>query len=330
MRKFLINILVFFAIFGVLIFAVHFFTRSVSEKSSNDYLGAIIDKHQRLASYKEPVLIFTGGSNLPYGINSELISRELKMPVVNLGLHGGLGLSFMLEEVSQCMKEQDVVILSIEYFLDLDGARDLKERVVNIYPEAGKFIRRNYLEDFFEKIISFQMKTRNNIKGLRLQTDSPEKAQKQRQEVDDLYSRHSFNQFGDVIAHLDKGSHDALSSRRIFPDQKWQGIAAIKDFIEYARSRNVRVFFMYPGYAESEYKTNEKVIGKLAIDLAANLKGHILGLPTDFVFADSLFFDSVYHLNKTGRDKRTGRIIQLLQPVMGAGQPPGLENSGTR
>ena len=50
-------------------------------------------------------------------MDSKLVESELKMPVVNLGLHAGLGLEFILNEISSQMKSGDEVVISLEYYL---------------------------------------------------------------------------------------------------------------------------------------------------------------------------------------------------------------------
>lgn len=68
-------------------------------KRSNDYMEAIIDKHRRVREIKRPKIILCGGLNLAFGINSQEIQNEFAVPVVNLGLHAGLGLQFTLNEL---------------------------------------------------------------------------------------------------------------------------------------------------------------------------------------------------------------------------------------
>src|SRR5258708_4132609 len=67
-------------------------------RDPNDYLGASAEKEKRENSISRPKIILVGGSNLAFGINSEIIEKEFKMPVVNMGLHAGLGLEFTLNE----------------------------------------------------------------------------------------------------------------------------------------------------------------------------------------------------------------------------------------
>jgi hypothetical protein len=42
----------------------------------------------------------------------------------------------------------------------------------------------------------------------------------------------------------------------------------------------------------------------------------VLGYPNDFVFEDTLFYDTHYHLNKDGRIINTNKIIKILHDVI--------------
>jgi hypothetical protein len=71
--------------------------------------------------------------------------------------------------------------------------------------------------------------------------------------------------------------------------------------------------YSFPCYPESEYKINSKAI----TDLYHQFKkfGHvaILNDPGYFVYPDDFFFDSVYHLNRKGRDIRTRMMVYLVK-----------------
>jgi hypothetical protein len=56
------------------------------------------------------------------------------------------------------------------------------------------------------------------------------------------------------------------------------------------------------------------------MDLSNNLKIEILNKPSDFVLPDSLFFDTVYHLNKKGREIRTKKLIEIIKKSTNAQQ----------
>ncbi len=68
----------------------------------------------------DPKLIITGGSGAHYTINSDVLSRAINMPVVNLGLDGPVGLNVILPSMLETVKPGDTVLLIPEYMLLLD------------------------------------------------------------------------------------------------------------------------------------------------------------------------------------------------------------------
>jgi len=263
-------------------------------------MSSIIDKHNRINQLKCPKIIFAGGSNLAFGLDSELIEREFNVPVVNLGLHAGLGLDFIFNELKDVVHQNDIVILSIEYFLDNEGYYDLKRFTGSKFKEAKLY----YKFDIRKEIITDIDKTRMDLKSYNIkEIPNTEKG---------IYSRNAFNNYGDHIAHLEQDLPKKLGDRGSFKYKYWDGIKIINDFYDYVKFKNVTVYFIYPNYPKSEYLRNNTVINKLAIDLSRNLNIDILNNPSDFVFEDSLFFDTVYHLNKNGRKKRTQKLIEII------------------
>lgn len=123
--------------------------------------------------------------------------------------------------------------------------------------------------------------------------------------------RTDFNEYGDMIGHIGKRPPRRLHKEPI-PYHYYEGIHRLNKFYEVAKEKNVKVIFVYHAYAQSVHKLNNETIKKYQSDLVKDLKIPIIGLPDDFVYNDSLFFDTVYHLNPEGRDLRTKKLIQLL------------------
>lgn len=280
---------------------------TTNEQEANDYMGAIINKHYRIEHIREPKLIFAGGSNLAFGINSSKIEKELSIPVVNLGLHAGLGLSFMLKELEYSCRAGDVVFISPEYFLSLDGEYKLKKHTKAIYNIAGKFYNVNVVDETNLHI----EKTRSNIKSFTIKRQKQNDNLSQRK--DSLYYREGFNEYGDVISHLDRPQPKKLIGKNKLAYTYWGGISILNEFAIYAKKNNIRVFFIYPTYPKSEYRINKRSIVRYADDLSSNLKMEIIGQPDDFVFDDALFFDTIYHLNAVGREIRTDKLIDVIR-----------------
>lgn len=315
MRKFIYTIIAFSSIVVSLYYLLSFSVKS--DYIGNDYMSAIVFKHNRVKNLNRPKIIFAGGSNLALGLNSELIEKELNAPVVNLSLHAGLGLDFMLNELKAVIIKNDVVFLSTEYFLDLTGELELKRLTSNYYSDARKYYIDDELNSFAywlnysKQSVSRSLDlTRINLEALDL---SQNPIQKEKSD-EDVYSRNGFNKYGDVISHLNKvPSPKKLNGRMLFKYFYWDGINQLNEFHKYAKEKGVTVFFVYPNYCESQFNQNKNVINKLALDMSKDLKMEILNSPSDFVYPDSLFFDTVYHLNKEGREKRTKRMIELIK-----------------
>jgi hypothetical protein len=272
---------------------------------SNDYMGAMADKHKRLEQITQSKIIFAGGSNLAFGFDSEKVEREFSTPVVNLGLHAALGLSFILNELKSTAKSNDVVFLSIEYLLDSEGDFELKQLAGKHYPEASNY----YAADLRSIIRSEINQTRANLKTWKISRSN----KKTEVSMDEVYSKSSFNLYGDVVGHLDKRRPEKIKEAALLEYKYWDGIDALNDFYRFAKSKNISVFFLYPNFPESDYRKNIYVINKYAKDLNDNLLIEILNRPEDLVFPDSLFFDTNYHLNREGREIRTIKTIASIR-----------------
>jgi hypothetical protein len=278
------------------------------ELDTQNYLGAIIDKHERLSTIKSPCIILAGGSNLAFGINSELIEKELKIPIVNLGLHGGLGLEFMLGELKSSIKERDTVYLSTEYWLSIKGDERLKRLASKLFPESKDYYPTNFTQNLSMEIDETRMLILGNESN-----EMPNAIQPSNDTIFmDIYSRKAFNSYGDEIAHLNQRSSFKSNQKKIHYS-KWHGIELINEFYEFAKQKNVSVYFLFPCFPKSEYNLNKQAIDRLVNDIENELNVPVVNNSYDFIYEDSLFFDTQYHLNKSGRELRTQKLISIIK-----------------
>ena len=195
-------------------------------------------------------------------------------------------------------------MLTPEYFLENDGDYRLKKNASSYYKEANLF----YSTHIYEGIKNYLENTLTKYKNLFSPTEIPlTETQKK------VYSRETFNKYGDAVAHLGIPAPGKISGRVLFNYKFWEGIEGINEFAAYAEKRNVKVFYLFPDYPFSEYAENQKAVTHLQSDLKNNLKIEILNTPADFLFPDSLFYDTIYHLNITGRNERTNKMIDLMR-----------------
>src|SRR3989338_1453716 len=115
------------------------------ELDTNNYLSVIVDKHKRLESLPSPRLIFIGDSALPFGLDGERIEKELKIPVVNMGLHAAFGLPFIFEEIYPDLRPGDIVAAIFHYY---PSDKEINEGVVchalDFYPAMYRRLELNY------------------------------------------------------------------------------------------------------------------------------------------------------------------------------------------
>lgn len=302
MNKFVIKSVLFFIILVGLFLSLNFFEKIKKVKS--DYMAAIIDKHRQAENIRSPKIIFAGGSNLAFSINSNLLEKEIGLPVINMGLHAGLGLSFILNELKFTAHEDDIIFFSVEYFMETNGAYDLKKNAEYFYPPSQNFFISNYSLEAKEYIRNKQQILQNIISHNNRNIDDDDTT---------IYSRKSFNDKGDITSHLNKISYASLGGFTNFTNKSWEGIIELNSFSEYAKQKKINSFFLFPTYSLSAFNKNYRAIKLLEEDLRKLLDIEILGTSIDFAYPDSLFFDSIYHLNKEGREKRTRALIEIIK-----------------
>jgi hypothetical protein len=307
MKKLLLQIVVFAALTVFVVFMMnrnYFPSKAVG---SDGFLGAIVDKHAYADKTNSPRIIFCGGSNVAFGIDSKAISKEMGMPVVNLGLNASLGLQFMLNEAKAVAHANDIVVVSPEYYLLVEGDYKYKKEAERIYPIAGNYFNHTvaqYLHDFFIDDLRHNFFiTFSNITGHQIR----------RFPTNVVYSRSSFNENGDVAYNYSSNPSHAFVKRFVFGYQKNPDTEPLNKFKEFADLHHFKAYFLYPCLDWEVYKNHAKVIQAIHRDFKQDLKMEMLNLPEESVFPDSLFYDTEYHLNSKGKQFRAKSIINFLK-----------------
>ena len=204
MLKFILQI----AFFSILVLAGYWFiaTKIVVPDGyykgfSYNYMSGIQLKHRRAEEFKQPKIMFVGGSSLAYGMDSELVENTFLVPVVNLGHHGGLGVSFMLNQAKKLLKKGDIVFISIEYFTG-KGDYELIQKTCLEFPEVAdlrvfslKQEIQLHLNETREGLVKFvEGKQNKNIVLPKSKTWG-------KKDKKDYNPSKEFNKYGDYITH---------------------------------------------------------------------------------------------------------------------------------
>ncbi|MDR3129344.1 MAG: hypothetical protein LBU03_03765 [Tannerellaceae bacterium] len=115
MRCFLKKVGIGIALFvGTLIFLVVPMSFLIPYEE-DDYLQAFFVKEKMLTEHTVPTIFLLGGSNVAFGYDSKQIEDSFQRPVVNLGLHAGFGMRFIMDHTMHHLREGDILLLSPEY-----------------------------------------------------------------------------------------------------------------------------------------------------------------------------------------------------------------------
>ncbi len=282
----------------------------VSPHNTDHYLAAARDKYRLLYSRKSPKIILVGGSNGAFSINSEKIESYFNVPVVNMALHAGVGLRFMINEIKPALGNGDIVIISPEYSHlngDLEGSPEALGDVIKFCPECISGL--NTPSDIFIATKGILQLSESDI--LRFVKDSGN-------EVNGILDRQNFNQWGDFIGHLDqpdkRNPNDFFPEIKVLPDNP--SIRFLNSFYQSRQPANAQIFFMFPAIPLDDYLAQEENFITVYNVLSDELQIPILGTPKDFTFPDEYFYDTGYHMNGIGREKRTDAIIAFLSSAL--------------
>ncbi len=279
--------------------------------SKNSYLATIIDKMYLLDSLPSPRLILMSGSSMAFGVNSDLLSTELEIPVVNASLHFKLGSRFMMDQLKSTVRKGDIVLLTLEYVVTSKGSCEEKLMVADFYSPAKKWIHFNSFSEevgayTVHRLADFKLLMGETWAGTRRKTIS----------IDDttsIFYRKCFVKNGDLLGHLNN-PQPKFDIPEISVDVEFsKPIQDLNDFVAFAQKKGVTVFFTFPSYAESGYEKNMIVLKIIEKQFRDNLKCPILGSPENSVMDDVFFYDSVFHPNAQGRKIFSSRLIQLLE-----------------
>lgn len=278
------------------------------------YLASLIDKHQRLQGLPSPRLLLQGGSSMAYGTDSHLLEDSLLLPVQNMATQIVLGTRFMLNELRPSLRRGDVLVLGFEYHITSFGDTEQKLMAAEYYPPARHFVDYQSFKQSITAPVQYRFLRLRYLMGALM---SGRAATPSVSDTVSVFFRKGFSERGDLLSHLNNPALRPLQHSTLPADTDWSGIVQdLRVFCAEAHQRGVRVLYAYPPYARTAYAQNQATLWRLHEALHQVPHLTVLGAPADFVYDDSLFFDSVYHLNAPGRRLRSVQLVGLLKPYL--------------
>ena len=298
----------------------------------------IVKRHLAHLHSKRPKILVVAGSNVLFGVDAGLLSRELGVPVINFGLHGALPLEVLLEEAGRAALPGDAVVLPLEYpyFSGLvsygpwqvrndvawnpDHWRQvpLSRRVAALATMGPGFVREvvqarwqawRHAADLTPRLHAL-----DDAAILDSLTRAPEPTAL-------AYSAYALDAWG-TLRNTEGRVFDGPAAPANLPVCLAPASRAqLAEFVQRSAARRIAVYFANTPWVDSgavadgSLERADAALCSALADLAP-----VLDRRVDLVFPRELFLDTYLHLRTAGRERRTRVLLAGLRahwPILG-------------
>lgn len=286
-------------LFGFCIVAIFTLLVFIIPINPDAYLCAYKNKCRLLESTPSPRIIFVGGSNLAFGLDSKRIKDSLHVNVVNTGLQADIGLKFMVDDISLYARKGDIVVLAPEYDIFYG------DMMAGVPVSISEIM---FITNFKKAGMLNTAQWINVISGIPAELICRIEQQKAGPRA---YRASNFNEFGDEVHHWHMPS---IPVAKPTPPQEKFNVAMGRYIIGRLKElqKRCKVIVIPTAYRQTAFD----IWGKQVKEVAAFLdkEGFPFAIsPQECVFPDGQAFDSDFHMDKQGVDRRTTMIIKCLQ-----------------
>lgn len=301
MRKFILRSFVFFSV--LFLFFLIIILKPTPKSLEQSFVNSKSCKDSLLLNTPKNRIIFLGGSNVLFGLNSQVIKDSLNLNPINAAITANHGLKYTLKSNINKINKGDIVVLIPEYthffgnyangdyemlfcLLELSSYRDYNNLDLQQYEHLFTF-----LDGYFD----FKLKTNSNIQF--------------------GYKKDGINKYGDYVAHWNKGNENKFIFSNTNQTINNSAIFVLSEFSKKLNEKGAKLYISFPPYQKKSYRNTLKEIKKTdSIYKALNL--NVISKPIEYMVDDSLLYDTPYHLNKKGVDFRTNKLISDLKKVL--------------
>lgn len=273
-----------------------------------NYQASLIDKNERLCSIDEAKIVLVGNSNWAFGVDSQKLEEAMGMPVVNMGMHGGIGNPFNEQAAVQNIHEGDIVIISYSNFADGDIIKNPELAWITIenHPALWKYIRPKDWPDMIKAYPTY-LKDCLDLwsQGIGNMDSGTE------------YSRLQFNEYGDNI--YDRPalvvSDEELAEAHI-PEIGDETIDRLNKLNQTLQEKGATLLVTpYPTPVTAHTPPTEEYVA-FSDQIEERLDFPLIGRYEDYRMDKNLFYNTYLHLNNEGKQLRTQMLIGDLQEYL--------------
>lgn len=310
MRQFVARLGIFVAIQAMIGVAL----LQLDPGANDSALASFLEKDARLEQTADrPRLMIVGGSNVPFGLDSEQLGEAFPdYSVTNLGISASLGLDFMLNHVGSRAQRGDMVLLAPEYlhFATRCSCSPALIDMMRICPRTSEFLSVADWKDLGDSGLGNVRYVCRRIQP-RLRGVRPNE-----------FRRNDFNSLGDMVAHHDMPpTYQKKRIREKGFSAKWdvqtnildQQVQRLNEFAEKCRAEGIEVVLSYPPLSETSWNANQQIIVEIREKLSQELKIPILNEEMTPSWPDEMYFDTEWHLTAAGKEQRTAELIASMR-----------------
>jgi len=279
-------------------------------------------------------IVLLGGSSVLFGIDARAIEAALHVRTVNFGLNGAMRLDWLLAEADPVVRPGDTVVLALEpNFYECGQEAWTQWQLYNALAWNREYLPKSVTGRFnavfnggsvdspfvtLRALWDYRMHSERITPRLRALAPPSEILARfnsgQLRTSQFAYSAYNTDDHGDML-NIDDARYEGKPADVNQPD----GICAdikelLRNFIVAMRGRDVTVVFEYFPYlvdgtpqfrwmaAEGRFKADVNDVG-----------GTLMGERDEFFFSRNLFFNTIHHLNESGRKEETAVIVRHLQ-----------------
>lgn len=258
-----------------------------------------------------PKIVISGGSSTLFGIDAQMIQKELGIPTINYGVNAGVMLPVILDKTKQILKPNDILIMPLEYDLYLYDSIPNAQMIDYITSYAPEIFYTLTTKEQFS--IYWHIQTKSIIQKLTQPLKEP----------NDIYGVHNIDTNGNQI-NTNKSNQTQSQLNSVLSSKPYtyqvdinnipQGIKDLKKFKIYCDSINVKIVFIpppllkHPIYYQNPFFQNIKEI------LLQNGFTYISD-PYDNLYEYDSFFNTEYHLIDKVRTTHTAKLIKLFHQI---------------
>lgn len=289
------------------------FAFALPPQYSDTFLGGFSDKLDTFKAAQGRRVILAGGSGAAFAVRSDLLEQELPgFHAVNLSMYAGLGSTVPLDAVKDGLREGDVVVFLPE----------MSEQTLSLYFGAeamwqaadGHWDMLRWLNPEQRKAMLAQFpyfaaqKAGFYFKGTRPQGDG-------------IYTRTSFNRWGDIESDLRShntmpGGYDPdqpVDFSTLQPDESF--LLYLNNYAHQCEEIGARFFFAFS--PANSAAADASGVEAFAQALKDRLDCDVLGTVEESLLEPGWFFDTNYHLNSAGAVVYTAKLASWLKSALG-------------